>query len=47
VSFDASTASTADHTTNTVTMDKLKWNGTQWVNAYEGTYNSGFWRIYL
>ena len=47
VSFDASTVSTTEHTTNTTTMDKLKWNGSQWVNAYEGTYNSGFWRIYL
>lgn len=47
VSFDASNTSTTEHTTNTTTMDKLKWNGSQWVNAYEGTYNSGFWRIYL
>jgi hypothetical protein len=47
VSFDASTIGTTEYTTNTTTMDKLKWNGSQWVNAYEGTYNSGFWRIYL
>ncbi len=47
VSFDASNTSTTEHTTNTTTMDKLKWTGSQWVNAYEGTYNSGFWRIYL
>jgi len=48
VTFDASNnVSSTHYTTNIVTMDKLKWNGTQWVNAYEGTYNSGFWRIYL
>jgi|TARA_B110000858_G_scaffold186221_1_gene229159 hypothetical protein len=48
VSFDASSNAAYTHyTTNTTTMDKLKWNGVQWVNAYEGTYNSGFWRVYL
>jgi hypothetical protein len=47
VDFDASSNATLNYTTNTVTMDKLKWNGSQWINAYEGTYNSGFWRIYL
>jgi len=48
VTFDASNNTTSTHyTTNTVTLDKLKWTGDQWVNAYEGTYNPGFWRIYL
>ena len=46
--FDASANTTSTHyTTNLFTLDKLKWNGSEWINAYEGTYNPGFWRIYL
>ena len=46
--FDASiNGSTVQHTTNTTTADRLKYNGAEWVNAFEGTYNPGFWRIYL
>ncbi|OUV25075.1 MAG: hypothetical protein CBC57_05880 [Euryarchaeota archaeon TMED97] len=46
--FDASVnGSTVQHTTNTTTADRLKYNGAEWVNAFEGTYNPGFWRIYL
>ena len=48
VSFDAGiNGSTVQHTTNTTTADRLKYNGAEWVNAFEGTYNPGFWRIYL
>lgn len=48
ITFDASdNASSTHYTLNLNTQDKLKWNGTQWINAYEGTYNAGFWRIYL
>jgi len=46
-SFDASAATGIHYTTNLNTLDKLKWTGEQWINAYEGTYNPGFWRIYL
>ena len=46
--FDASVnGSTVQHTTNITTADRLKYNGTEWVNAFEGTYNPGFWLIYL
>ena len=46
--FDASTNSESVHyTTNLTTLDKLKWTGEQWINAYEGTYNAGYWRVYL
>tara|TARA_B100001287_G_scaffold13534_1_gene10199 strand:+ start:5008 stop:6411 length:1404 start_codon:yes stop_codon:yes gene_type:complete len=46
--FDASVnGSTEQHTTNTTTADRLKYNGSEWVNAFEGTYNPGFWRVYL
>ena len=48
VTFDAiSNGSTEQFVTNTLTMDRLKYNGTSWINAFEGTYNPGFWRIYL
>ena len=48
VTFDASVnGTTVQHTTNTTTADRLKYDGTQWVNAFEGTYNPGFWRVYL
>ena len=45
--FDASSGSSPQIITNNTTQDKLKWNGTNWVNAFEGTYNPGFWRLYL
>lgn len=46
--FDASANSASIHyTTNLTTLDKLKWTGEQWINAYEGTYNAGYWRVYL
>jgi len=45
--FDASSGSSPQFITNTTTQDKLKWNGTSWVNAFEGTYNPGFWRLYI
>lgn len=48
VTFDASSNTTSTHyTANLNTLDKLKWTGEQWINAYEGTYNAGFWRLYL
>lgn len=48
ITFDASANSNNTHyTLNTTTQDKLKWTGNEWVNAYEGTYNAGYWRIYL
>tara|TARA_B100001175_G_scaffold97165_2_gene82333 strand:+ start:2867 stop:4276 length:1410 start_codon:yes stop_codon:yes gene_type:complete len=47
--FDASAnGSTQQYVTNTTTLDRLKYSGgTDWINAFEGTYNPGFWRIYL
>jgi hypothetical protein len=48
VTFDASNNTGSEHyTLNVNTNDKLKWTGEQWIMAYEGTYNPGFWRIYL
>jgi hypothetical protein len=45
--FDSSAIDSVQYVTNTTTLDSLKWNGTDWVNSYEGTYNPGFWRVYL
>ena len=47
ITFDSSLVTSQQYTTNTTTLDKLKWDGSQWVNAFEGTYNPGYWRIYL
>ncbi len=47
VVFDSSNVSTVEYTTNSTTLDSLKWTGTNWVNSYEGTYNPGFWRLYI
>ena len=45
--FDSSAVDTIQYVTNTTTLDSLKWTGTDWVNSFEGTYNPGFWRVYL
>tara|TARA_Y100000389_G_scaffold205013_1_gene261963 strand:- start:1228 stop:2625 length:1398 start_codon:yes stop_codon:yes gene_type:complete len=45
--FDASSITDVQYITNTTTQDSLKWTGSKWVNTFEGTYNPGFWRIYL
>jgi hypothetical protein len=45
--FDASSTTDVQYITNTTTQDSLKWTGSKWVNTFEGTYNPGFWRIYL
>ena len=45
--FDSSAVDTVQYITNTLTLDSLKWNGSDWVNSFEGTYNPGFWRVYL
>lgn len=45
--FDSSATMSQEFTSNLTTKDKLKWNGSQWINAFEGTYNPGYWRIYL
>jgi hypothetical protein len=47
VSFDASAVSDIQYVTNVSSDDQLEWNSKEWVNSYEGTYNPGYWRIYL
>ena len=47
ISFDSSTVSDTQYVTNLSSNDQLEWNGKDWVNSYEGIYNSGYWRIYL
>ena len=45
--FDSSAIDSVQYITNNTTKDSLKWTGSEWINSYEGTYNPGFWRIYL
>ena len=47
LSFDSSANDNIHYITNTQTQDSLKWTGTEWINSFEGTYNPGFWRVYL
>jgi hypothetical protein len=47
VSFDSSANAATNYLTNVASGDQLEWNNTEWVNSYEGIYNSGFWRVYL
>lgn len=47
VSFDASSNSGSEYTTNVATGDQFEWTGTFWQNSYEGTYREGWWRLYV
>lgn len=47
ISFDSSTTNTTQYVTNVSSSDQLEWNGKDWINSYEGIYNSGYWRLYL
>ena len=47
ISFDASATSAVNHILNNADSKRYKWTGTAWVNAIEGTYKPGYWRIYL
>ena len=47
ISFDASATSAVNHVLNNADSKRYKWSGTAWVNAIEGTYKPGYWRIYL
>lgn len=47
LSFDSSANDNIHYITNTQTQDSLKWTGNEWINSFEGTYNPGFWRVYL
>jgi len=45
LSFDASTVTTSEYTTNANSMKKLHFNGIEWVLALEGLFEEGRWRI--
>ncbi len=48
VDFSASNnQETTHYVQNSSTGDRFKWTGTNWVHAVDGTYNAGFWRLYL
>jgi hypothetical protein len=47
INFDSSANTSTQYVTNVSSDDQLEWNSTEWINSYEGIYNSGYWRIYL
>jgi hypothetical protein len=48
VSFDASTNSTTSHyVTNSTTNYQYKWNGSEWIDTYQGQYKPGYWILNL
>lgn len=48
VSFDASVnGTTTQYVTNATTGYQYKWNGTEWIDTYQGQYKPGYWILNL
>jgi len=47
VFFDSSATEEITYIQNNYTGDQFKWNGTQWLDSYQGRYYPGFWRIVM
>jgi hypothetical protein len=47
VVFNSQSVTTRQYVTNTASATQLEWTGADWINSFEGTYNAGFWRLYL
>ena len=47
VFFDSSATADTTYIQNNFTGDQFKWNGTQWMDSYQGRYYPGFWRIVM
>jgi len=48
VSFDASAnGSTAHYVTNSTTGYQYSWNGSEWIDTYQGQYKPGYWILNL
>ena len=47
VSFDASEVDVAQYVVNTADAQHYKWDGSEWIYTYLGTFNPGYWRITL
>ena len=47
ISLDTSVTTDTKYVVNTTTSVQLEWTGSEWINSYEGTFNAGFWRIFL
>jgi hypothetical protein len=47
VFFDSSATEDTTYIQNNFTGDQFKWNGTQWMDSYQGRYYPGFWRIVM
>ena len=47
VSFDSSTGTNVQFTTNITTGLQYRWTGSEWVKSYEGLYPAGEWNLVL
>ena len=47
VAFDASEITATQFVVNDFTDQQFKWDGTQWISSWQGTYNPGYWRLLL
>ena len=47
MSFDSSTITDVNFTTNSADSKKHIWDGTEWSVAAEGKFLAGYWRVYL
>ena len=45
VYFDSGTTLDITYIQNNFTGDQFKWDGTKWLDSYQGRYYPGFWRI--
>jgi hypothetical protein len=47
VSFNSSEITTVQFVENAFTSQQFKWDGSQWISSWQGTYNPGYWRLLL
>jgi len=47
VIFDANASTGKSYVTNLTTGAQYEWTGDIWQSSFEGTYNAGFWRLFL
>lgn len=47
VVFDASESTELEWLTNSFTNQQYKWDGSQWISSWQGTYNPAYWRLIL
>lgn len=45
VSFNSAIDNNEQYVTNNYTGQQYKWTGDEWISSWQGTYNSGYWRL--